>query len=139
MLEFCHSKTKFPERKIYLPEPSSAISLLLVKTMRTSDFVDRGLAQESKMADVPENAPERKKAYFFYLWFSCLSFKEDRSIRRFRVNSLYNLDQLTDCPGTGSEQAGKSSACQGCPNQSICSSSKPMGPDPGDLFSRVTF
>ncbi|XP_074638959.1 cytosolic Fe-S cluster assembly factor NUBP1 homolog [Acropora palmata] len=34
------------------------------------------------------------------------------------------------CPGTGSEQAGKSSACQGCPNQTICASSKPLGPDP---------
>lgn len=38
---------------------------------------------------------------------------------------------LTDCPGTESEKAGKASACQGCPNQSICASSKPAGPDPG--------
>uniref|UniRef100_A0A1I7YTR4 Cytosolic Fe-S cluster assembly factor NUBP1 homolog n=1 Tax=Steinernema glaseri TaxID=37863 RepID=A0A1I7YTR4_9BILA len=27
-----------------------------------------------------------------------------------------------ECPGTGSEKAGKSSACAGCPNQSACSS-----------------
>eukprot|EP00112_Aurelia_sp_Birch-Aquarium-sp1_P010393 Seg222.12 transcript_id=Seg222.12/GoldUCD/mRNA.D3Y31 product="Cytosolic Fe-S cluster assembly factor NUBP1-like" protein_id=Seg222.12/GoldUCD/D3Y31 len=35
-----------------------------------------------------------------------------------------------NCPGTESENAGKSSACEGCPNQQICSSSKPKGPDP---------
>ena len=34
------------------------------------------------------------------------------------------------CPGTESEDAGKSSACAGCPNQEICASSKPKGPDP---------
>ena len=28
------------------------------------------------------------------------------------------------CPGTQSEEAGKSSACNGCPNQKICSSGK---------------
>lgn len=28
------------------------------------------------------------------------------------------------CPGTASEDAGKSSACAGCPNQQICSSGK---------------
>ncbi|CAI9718847.1 cytosolic Fe-S cluster assembly factor NUBP1 [Octopus vulgaris] len=33
------------------------------------------------------------------------------------------------CPGTGSEQAGKASACSGCPNRGICSS-QPKGPDP---------
>eukprot|EP00047_Mylnosiga_fluctuans_P019256 m.80634 g.80634 ORF g.80634 m.80634 type:complete len:321 (+) comp8050_c0_seq1:37-999(+) len=34
------------------------------------------------------------------------------------------------CPGTQSESAGKTSACQGCPNQTICSSGKARGPDP---------
>jgi Mrp family chromosome partitioning ATPase len=34
------------------------------------------------------------------------------------------------CPGTQSEQAGKSQACEGCPNQNICSTA-PKGPDPG--------
>ena len=33
------------------------------------------------------------------------------------------------CPGTESDQAGKSSACQGCPNQSVCATT-PKGPDP---------
>eukprot|EP01112_Ceratiomyxa_fruticulosa_P002455 TRINITY_DN1256_c0_g1_i1.p1 TRINITY_DN1256_c0_g1~~TRINITY_DN1256_c0_g1_i1.p1 ORF type:complete len:320 (-),score=64.71 TRINITY_DN1256_c0_g1_i1:87-1046(-) len=33
------------------------------------------------------------------------------------------------CPGTSSEQAGKSEACAGCPNQNICSTA-PKGPDP---------
>eukprot|EP00043_Microstomoeca_roanoka_P026459 m.11646 g.11646 ORF g.11646 m.11646 type:complete len:384 (+) comp6608_c0_seq1:1-1152(+) len=34
------------------------------------------------------------------------------------------------CPGPESETAGKGSACVGCPNQNICASSKPRGPDP---------
>ena len=28
------------------------------------------------------------------------------------------------CPGTESDQAGKSSACAGCPNQNVCASGK---------------
>ncbi|KAH3871208.1 hypothetical protein DPMN_034402, partial [Dreissena polymorpha] len=35
----------------------------------------------------------------------------------------------THCPGTESEDAGKASACQGCPNQKTCSV-LPKGPDP---------
>lgn len=34
------------------------------------------------------------------------------------------------CPGTESENAGKSDACQGCPNQKICASAQPAAPDP---------
>ncbi|EAZ63297.2 nuclear ATPase [Scheffersomyces stipitis CBS 6054] len=34
------------------------------------------------------------------------------------------------CPGPESEQAGKDDACEGCPNQDICSSQLPKGPDP---------
>ncbi|XP_023020089.2 NUBP iron-sulfur cluster assembly factor 1 [Leptinotarsa decemlineata] len=34
------------------------------------------------------------------------------------------------CPGTESENAGKASACAGCPNQSICAEG-PKAPDPG--------
>lgn len=34
------------------------------------------------------------------------------------------------CPGTDSKDAGKVSACEGCPNQSICASSVPKPPDP---------
>ncbi|KAK1162999.1 hypothetical protein AOXY_G18025 [Acipenser oxyrinchus oxyrinchus] len=41
----------------------------------------------------------------------------------------------TDCPGTASAQAGKGSACQGCPNQAACSSGRPRAPDPGYLLS----
>ncbi|XP_060568746.1 cytosolic Fe-S cluster assembly factor nubp1-B-like [Ruditapes philippinarum] len=33
------------------------------------------------------------------------------------------------CPGTGSEDAGKASACEGCPNKNVCTS-LPKGPDP---------
>lgn len=38
-----------------------------------------------------------------------------------------------DCPGTEAEQAGKASACEGCPNQQICATA-PKGPDPGVPF-----
>lgn len=39
------------------------------------------------------------------------------------------------CPGPQSETAGKSDACQGCPNQEICATA-PKGPDP-DLVAIV--
>lgn len=32
-----------------------------------------------------------------------------------------------DCPGTQSEEAGKVSACAGCPNQSLCASGATRG------------
>ncbi|XP_012261962.1 cytosolic Fe-S cluster assembly factor NUBP1 homolog [Athalia rosae] len=35
------------------------------------------------------------------------------------------------CPGTQSENAGKASACAGCPNQNICSSGEANKVDPG--------
>lgn len=35
------------------------------------------------------------------------------------------------CPGTQSNDAGKVSACAGCPNQQICSSSDTKAVDPG--------
>jgi Mrp family chromosome partitioning ATPase len=35
-----------------------------------------------------------------------------------------------DCPGTSSSQAGKSSACQGCPNQKTCLSGEAASKDP---------
>ncbi|XP_051905219.1 cytosolic Fe-S cluster assembly factor nubp1 isoform X3 [Hippocampus zosterae] len=34
------------------------------------------------------------------------------------------------CPGTRSEQAGKTSSCQGCPNQKLCASGATKTPDP---------
>lgn len=39
-------------------------------------------------------------------------------------------DAPEHCPGTQSEDAGKVSACDGCPNQKICSTSTITGPDP---------
>lgn len=39
---------------------------------------------------------------------------------------------VKDCPGTSSDQAGKTSACQGCPNQNICASGAAKAPDPGN-------
>ncbi|KAG1967769.1 cytosolic Fe-S cluster assembly factor NBP35 [Pimephales promelas] len=39
-------------------------------------------------------------------------------------------DAPEHCPGTNSEQAGKSSSCQGCPNQNICASGAAKAPDP---------
>uniref|UniRef100_A0A8C4Q0E2 NUBP iron-sulfur cluster assembly factor 1, cytosolic n=1 Tax=Eptatretus burgeri TaxID=7764 RepID=A0A8C4Q0E2_EPTBU len=34
------------------------------------------------------------------------------------------------CPGICTEQAGKASPCQGCPNQASCASGQTQGPDP---------
>ena len=84
------------------------------------------------MADVPENAPERKILCIFP--FSLRDLK-NWPLRFFLSDLIYFSSILTDCPGTGSEQAGKGTACQGCPNQNICSSSKPLGPDPGNLIA----
>lgn len=39
-------------------------------------------------------------------------------------------DAPEHCPGTQSEEAGKASACAGCPNQNLCSSGATKGPDP---------
>uniref|UniRef100_A0A8D8S5C1 Cytosolic Fe-S cluster assembly factor NUBP1 homolog n=2 Tax=Cacopsylla melanoneura TaxID=428564 RepID=A0A8D8S5C1_9HEMI len=42
------------------------------------------------------------------------------------------MESIPDhCPGTQSESAGQVSACQGCPNQSICSSGATKAVDPG--------
>ena len=43
-----------------------------------------------------------------------------------------NHEKMADCPGTESEMAGKSSACEGCPNQVLCATA-PKGPDPGRI------
>ncbi|KAI0305809.1 P-loop containing nucleoside triphosphate hydrolase protein [Multifurca ochricompacta] len=40
------------------------------------------------------------------------------------------------CPGTESELAGKSAACEGCPNQDVCASGVTKGPDPALPFVR---
>jgi len=42
------------------------------------------------------------------------------------------------CPGTGSENAGKTAACAGCPNQGTCSSGeKPVDPNIDDIRNRM--
>ena len=38
--------------------------------------------------------------------------------------------------GTESELAGKSTACEGCPNQNVCASGETKGPDPALPFVR---
>nr|AFK39773.1 unknown [Lotus japonicus] len=38
-------------------------------------------------------------------------------------------DANEHCPGPQSDSAGKSDACEGCPNQQICATA-PKGPDP---------
>lgn len=40
---------------------------------------------------------------------------------------------MSDCPGPQSEAAGKSDACEGCPNQQVCATA-PKGPDPGKIM-----
>ena len=40
-------------------------------------------------------------------------------------------DSILGCPGTNSADAGKVSACEGCPNQTVCASGLPRSPDPG--------
>ncbi|XP_010781811.1 cytosolic Fe-S cluster assembly factor nubp1 isoform X3 [Notothenia coriiceps] len=39
-------------------------------------------------------------------------------------------DAPQHCPGTASEQAGKTSSCDGCPNQKACASGATKAPDP---------
>jgi Mrp family chromosome partitioning ATPase len=45
-----------------------------------------------------------------------------------------------ECVGPSSEQAGKVSSCEGCPNQSACSSGANKGPDPAaaNVLSRMS-
>uniref|UniRef100_U3I6N3 NUBP iron-sulfur cluster assembly factor 1, cytosolic n=1 Tax=Anas platyrhynchos platyrhynchos TaxID=8840 RepID=U3I6N3_ANAPP len=38
---------------------------------------------------------------------------------------------VINCPGTGSVQAGRAAACQGCPNQKLCAAGA-AGPDPAE-------
>jgi len=44
------------------------------------------------------------------------------------------------CPGTNNKESGKSSSCQGCPNQKICSSTQSNpGPDPCNILYFLVF
>jgi Mrp family chromosome partitioning ATPase len=40
------------------------------------------------------------------------------------------VDANEECPGLGTRNAGKSSACEGCPNQAKCASGEAAAPDP---------
>lgn len=57
--------------------------------------------------------------FYIYLW-------------GYEFDSSVFIVAFTDCPGPQSESAGKSDACEGCPNQQICATA-PKGPDPGTL------
>lgn len=65
-----------------------------------------------KMSGVPENAPQRK----------CYNLK----LVSLNLGIIHKFVIIftVDCPGTQSEDAGKASACAGCPNQNICASGK---------------
>ena len=39
---------------------------------------------------------------------------------------------LPGCVGTQSDEAGKASGCDGCPNQAACASGATRAPDPGE-------
>lgn len=81
--------------------------------------------------EIPENAPERMYI-FLILTLKFASFFFDFIVYRIFFVSLIFF--FSDCPGTQSETAGKSDACQGCPNQEICATA-PKGPDPGHCFT----
>ena len=55
----------------------------------------------------------------FVTFSECMSFKKPF------FNSELVAPEPEHCPGTGSEDAGQASACEGCPNQKICASSTP--------------
>lgn len=77
-----------------------------------------------EQGDIPEDANERMYIFIIMRWnFSLL------------LCILMNviLVAFTDCPGPQSDSAGKSDACEGCPNQEICATA-PKGPDPGTLL-----
>jgi hypothetical protein len=40
------------------------------------------------------------------------------------------IDANEHCPGVGSEKAGKSDSCAGCPNQKVCASGEAQKEDP---------
>ena len=66
---------------------------------------------------VPENAPEHCPVRLL-----------------FTLSPLLAL--ILSQQGTESELAGKSAACEGCPNQDVCASGTAKGPDPALPFVR---
>lgn len=63
------------------------------------------------------------------------SLEHTESVDDVLANPIKQKPQLVapepeHCPGPESEQAGAAASCEGCPNQAICASSTPKGPDP---------
>jgi len=64
---------------------------------------------------------------------SCLyksRVEEEEDLVKMSSEDAEMADVPEHCPGTKSEKAGKEAPCQGCPNQSACSSGKAALPDP---------
>ena len=85
--------------------------------------------------DVPERAPESKLVLYEDLIpiiaRAVMNAAYSLGPRVLMYSQAYHPSPTLDCPGTQSEQAGKASACEGCPNQTICVAGLPKGPDPG--------
>lgn len=47
-------------------------------------------------------------------------------------------DANEGCPGVDTDKAGKSEACAGCPNQTICASGAAKEEDPGKYLTRLS-
>lgn len=60
--------------------------------------------------------------------FSQIDYEELR--RSLKRSPAVPDDANEECPGTDSANAGKSSACDGCPNQAKCASGEGAAPDP---------
>ncbi|RDA87422.1 hypothetical protein CP532_6996 [Ophiocordyceps camponoti-leonardi (nom. inval.)] len=63
------------------------------------------------------------------------SLEEPESLQEVLQNPVPQKPRLVapepeHCPGPESQQAGKADSCAGCPNQAICASATPRGPDP---------
>lgn len=77
------------------------------------------LPSNSFMAGIAAGASFAAGVYLF----SKIDFQELRS-------RVIPIDANEECPGVGSKSAGKSSACDGCPNQKNCASGEAAKPDP---------
>jgi len=49
---------------------------------------------------------------------------------KWTLQNLNIIDANEHCPGVGSEKAGKSDSCAGCPNQKVCASGEAQKEDP---------
>ncbi|KAF7129496.1 hypothetical protein RHSIM_Rhsim10G0010900 [Rhododendron simsii] len=74
--------------------------------------------------EIPEDANERKSSFFESKMYGTISGGSRKLIL-----CVFLFVLITDCPGPQSESAGKSDACEGCPNQEVCATA-PKGPDP---------